>query len=139
LEVTRHEQAVETPTPREHSSERLLALLELADRGSRELDALIEQRWLGGGDVGVVGGACPPGWICGHGPQPIKAPAYTTSLDAALSLLPEGAEYSIGTLYGVADVELPLNFNSREPERVRRKDGNVILAVVTAAIKARQP
>lgn len=64
------------------------------------------------------------------------SPAYTTSLDAALTLVPEGTEYQINNLYGVAQVELPLNSNS--PILVRREDGNVVLALCIAAMKARQ-
>lgn len=63
------------------------------------------------------------------------APRYTRSIEAALTLAPEGAEYSISTLYGVAIVELPLNSDNWQTGR--RLDGNVALAICAAAIKAR--
>src|SRR5216684_2962906 len=64
-----------------------------------------------------------------------KAPEFTTSLDAALTLVPEGAEYAISTLYGLALAELPLN--SDNPQKAQRRDGNVPLAICCAALKAR--
>lgn len=62
-------------------------------------------------------------------------PHLTESLDAAMTLLPDGAEYQISTIYGQAEVDLPLN---GEPTKtVRRKDGNVVLAFVECCLKAR--
>jgi hypothetical protein len=52
---------------------------------------------------------------------------------AALVLVPPGVEYEISTLYGVAHVELPLNHEY--PETVRRKDGNVALALALAVLR----
>lgn len=51
------------------------------------------------------------------------APAseYTGSWDAMIFLLPDGAEYQISTIYGQAEVDLPLN--SDPTQTVRRKDG----------------
>lgn len=63
-------------------------------------------------------------------------PHLTASFDAARTLLPEGAEYSISTLHGIAAVDLPLN--SDNPQMVRRTDGNVILAFVEACLRAHQ-
>jgi hypothetical protein len=68
----------------------------------------------------------------------VGSPAYTASIDAALSLLEDGWEYSISTLYGLADVELPLNDTTVNPIHVRRLDGNVTLALVEAALRARE-
>lgn len=65
-----------------------------------------------------------------------RVPFYTSSIDAALSLVPEGAEYSITTLYGLAMVEVPLNFTDVDPQSATRKDGNVPLAICIAALKA---
>jgi hypothetical protein len=72
----------------------IIKTLEEATEGSRELDAEIElsrRRFLGLLGAGAV--VCSvPGWLAGPGvgEQPIKAPHYTTSLDAALTLVPEG-------------------------------------------------
>ena len=57
----------------------LIAKLEAASEGSRELDTLVCE----------VKGACPDGVrFC-----PGLCPSYTTSLDAALTLVPEGYRY----------------------------------------------
>ena len=63
---------------------------------------------------------------------------YSTSIDAALTMLGEGWEYEITTLYGVAHVELPLNANDIDPQIGRRVDGNVPLALCEAIMKARE-
>lgn len=66
------------------------------------------------------------------------SPKYTCSLDDALTLVPEGMEWSISTLHGIADVEIGLNSSlSDAPWRGRRDDGNVPIAICIAALKAR--
>lgn len=62
---------------------------------------------------------------------------YTASIDAALQCGEHGWEYQISTLYGIADVEAPLNDVRCAPTSVRRKDGNVPLALCTAFLSAR--
>jgi len=86
-------------------------------------------------------GGCwyPPGekfnWIHGH-----LRPDPTRSLDAAMTLLEPGVEYEISTLYGLGHATVGLNLSDEGgPWSVRRKDGNVILALVTAALKSRSP
>lgn len=61
----------------------LIAKLESATEGSRELDALIWQ---------ALGNPVPrrPDW-----PYHVPAPTWTTSIDAALSLVPEGWEWAL--------------------------------------------
>ena len=59
------------------------------------------------------------------------------SLDAALTLVESGSEYSISTLFGLATVEVGLN-HTDGPVRERRSDGNVCLALCIAALRARQ-
>jgi hypothetical protein len=115
---------------------KLIERLEGAKAGSRELDALVFEAATGQSSWLEV-----PGY--GEGVTVRKAisglPEYTSSIDAALTLVPEGAEYSISTLYGVAWIELPLNCGDGEsPHFVRRKDGNVPLALCIASLKARQ-
>lgn len=74
----------------------LIERLEKATGSDRELDARIElsRRKLLFGAAAVagaaIGGAVPEGWIGGIGDQPIKAPAYTADLGAALTLVPKG-------------------------------------------------
>lgn len=60
---------------------------------------------------------------------------YTRSLDAAITLVPEGMEYELSTLYGVARVEVGLNTDC--PERGERKDGNMPCALCAASLRAR--
>lgn len=63
---------------------------------------------------------------------------YTASIDAALTLVPDGMEYSISTLYGLADAEVGLNCSAEDgPWRSRRLDADVPLALCAAALKAR--
>lgn len=69
------------------------------------------------------------------GPLP-GDPKYTSSLDAAMTLVSEGCEISITDLYGVAHTEVGLNHNDG-PEIGRREDGDLKLALVIAALKFR--
>lgn len=68
---------------------------------SRELDARIKlarrQFLFGLGAVtgAVIGGAVPEGWIGGISYQPVKAPLYTSSIDAALTLVPKGLYWEV--------------------------------------------
>ena len=67
------------------------------------------------------------------GPEPISF-----SIDAALALVERelpGAEFTISTVYGFVDVCLPAN--GEYPEKVRREDCNIPLAILTALIKAK--
>lgn len=59
------------------------------------------------------------------------APRYTASIDAAVTLLEPWMEYTLSTLYGVADFECPLNAGDAGVQSfsVRRKDGNAVLAI----------
>jgi|GEM_PF-6642095 len=100
----------------------LLSRLSAAVGPDRELDAEIAKAvdfW--------------PDGFCQHQP----APAYTGSLDAAMTLASDGEEYEISTLYGPAVVTLPLNRSDIDPITVRRVDGNVILAFVECAMQYR--
>lgn len=66
----------------------------------------------------------------------IIVPEYTTSIDAALTLLPEGLEFEFTNLYGVAAVSVGINTES--PCYARREDGNITLALLAAILRARQ-
>lgn len=65
------------------------------------------------------------------------APRFTASIATALSASEPGWEYSISTLYGIAEVEIPLNDSHVTPVRVRREHGNVPVALCEAIMKAR--
>jgi hypothetical protein len=78
----------------------LIADLEAATGPSRELDARIHRAvtpeladTLTGGETGSPG----TGWLVGgdHA-QPTEAPPYMASLDAAVSLVPEGMDWRTG-------------------------------------------
>lgn len=132
------------------SMDELIAKLEQASEGSRELDCYVWQALHGKGQPVVVVG--PPAYeerrfFCNPSPEIHwigfdllnVAEPFTTSLDAALMLLEPGIEYEISTLYGIAHVTLPLNGGyAYPPLTVRRNDGNVILAFCIAALKARE-
>ena len=108
----------------------IIAKLEVAEERSRELDAAIAELV---GSASCSGGVWP--FIPGS-QMDREVFHYTTSLDAALTLVPEGAEYRISTLHGYAHVELPLNA-ADGPEVGHRDDGNIYLALCIAALKAR--
>jgi hypothetical protein len=110
--------------------ESLVGRLEEATGPDRELDARVH-RAATGAEYLISSRSGP---VLNDG-SPI--PPYTESIDAALTTLEDGWEYSISTLYSVAEVELPLNDARIDPVRVRRPDGNVALAIVTAMLKAR--
>lgn len=67
----------------------------------------------------------------------LNAKHFTESIDDALTLLEPGWEYSISTLYGIPDVELPLNDTRISPVRVRELPCNVPTTICIAALKAK--
>jgi magnesium-transporting ATPase (P-type) len=100
----------------------LISRLEAAKEVSRELDAEIEisrRRFLFGAAAVAGMSIQPGGWIVGgDSPNPIKAPAYTSSVDAALSLVPEGLMVSmtIGSGQAVANVKTGSILNPKTRE-----------------------
>lgn len=124
----------------------LIERIEAATEGSRELDGLIEcevRRWqaykAGLNDaqrshwkpVGTKGEV-----IDEQGFTRYHPPTYSFSIDAALTLLPEGLEFEFTNLYGVAAVGMGINTES--PCYARREDGNITLALLAAVLRARQ-
>jgi hypothetical protein len=132
--------------------DRAIAAVEAATEGSRELDALVAVavRWRGDfafspdlgitethsieyGETVVISFGGWPQWS-----RP--APTYTTSLDAALTLVPEGAKWEVRTLYGIVmrKAYASVSPNHGEGGRFEGKseDGNVILALCLAALRA---
>jgi hypothetical protein len=111
----------------------LVERLEKATDADRKLDAEIHL---------AVNPHLRTGWSApnGAGPEGYYArvsPCYTKMVDAALTLLEYGWEYEISTLYGIAHVELPMNDTRISFNITRRQDGNVVLAICTAALRAR--
>ena len=117
--------------------------LEEAEGAYRELDQMLHEELVGlkmyesfftrSNDVCIRYYPGPPG------PEYRALPHYTASIDAALALVEErlpGAEIRICTLYGVADVELPLNIRNHGPFYAERKDGNIAIALLLALIRA---
>lgn len=83
------------------------------------------------------------GWLINRGTQhepqwePYKPPRYTTSLDAAVTLVPDGAEWNLTNLYGVAHSEVGLNFSDGNWQTGRHIGGHLALALCAAALRAR--
>jgi hypothetical protein len=122
------------------------ALTELAERVERltgpcrETDCLIFEaghRLLTPERRGTIDGE-PTGEYFGiNGDQlPERAPFYTASLDAAMTLTEPGAEIIISTLYGVARVEYPLNFADHEPYQGEHVGGLIAPAICAAILRA---
>ena len=66
-----------------------------------------------------------------------EQPSPTESIDDAVAVVvPNGAEFSISILCGIAAVELPLN--SDNLQIAKRKDGNISLAICVAGLKVRK-
>ena len=66
----------------------------------------------------------------------VSVPRFMESIDATLTLIPEGMEFEFTNLYGVAAVGMGLNTES--PCYARREDGNITLALLAAILRARQ-
>lgn len=66
----------------------------------------------------------------------ISVPRYMESLDAALMLVPEGAEKSLSDLYGEARAEVGLNFHDGSYTG-EHKGGSLAIALCIAALRAR--
>lgn len=66
-----------------------------------------------------------------------NVPRYSTSIDAALTLLPLGYEYDLTNIYGVARVSVGLNCEPG-PFYGANECGSVPLALLAAILRARQ-
>ncbi|WP_341702557.1 hypothetical protein [Ferrovibrio sp.] len=120
----------------------LIERLEKASEGSRGLDALV------GAAVGFDGWT-PGEWraylaenaqALGAVAVPFGCPHFTTSLDAAMTLVREGLEYEISTLYSIARVSVGLNASYADgPWNGEHKEPRQVpLAFCIAAIKAEE-
>lgn len=63
-------------------------------------------------------------------------PRYTTSLDAAVTLIEDGIEWSVSNLYHVARAEVGMNFNNG-PHYGEHKGALMAMALCAAALRAR--
>lgn len=127
--------------------EELIATLERADGPSREVDAgiaiLLAPKTFFGKEVREWYATSGCRWLnCEtvdgylHS-QAAPVPKFTASIDAALTLVPEGVEWELTTIYGEARAEVGLNNTNGMHETGRRKDGNIPIALCIAALKAR--
>jgi hypothetical protein len=124
----------------------LIARLEAATGPDRELDAEIAASlriytgtatWVDGwkGEWRAINGLVHLlGDYGSHGN--FRPSAFTASIDAALTLVPEGAEKELSDLYGVAVAKVGLNFHDG-PEVGEHKGGSLAIALCIAALRAR--
>lgn len=119
----------------------LIAALEKAEGPSRKLDEAIVVSLYPRAQFRTDEGYIDP--IVFHAEplvtQKAMLPRYTASIDAALTLVPDGMEWSLTTLYGEATAEVGLNNTTGMHSTGRRKDGNVAIALCIAALRARKP
>lgn len=122
---------------------KLAARCEAADGPDRELDAEIcRALGLGGGNPIIASGM--EGWLVGSetNPNPVKAPAYTASIDAAMQLVPEEGSGWPQVIYRGPNPNNPPSFHRVElwlktgAERGRHPT-SFALALCAAALKAR--
>jgi hypothetical protein len=123
----------------------LIKRLEAAEQGSRELDAEIKN-FLNGSQIKPVPktyGVCHPGTILGAyeyneemGGVPVEkaVPPYTTSLDAARSLVPEGYDWIAADVNGHVGGTPYACVGDEE----KHFGGTVYLALCIASLRARE-
>lgn len=134
-----------------------LPLSELADRverleaADREVDALIRCALWAPEDAIVEQSPINGAWCVYHGtdragnPRLFDLPKkfdcqtwrgeYTASLDAAMSLIADGDEWEISTLYNIARASVGLNRNDGGTHG-EHKGANPVLALLAAALRA---
>ena len=117
----------------------LLQRIDRAHTGSEELDLRVLRALYPLWEVWIEDETAKPwkamvrtesGMVC-H----VRLDPFSRSLDEAIKLMPPGAEWRITNLYGIADVEAPLNGD--ESFSSRRKDGNIVLATLSVALQVR--
>lgn len=108
----------------------LIAELEAAPEGGDKLDRAIAIA------ANISWSPDEGGQFGGYGLLPRRV-WFSRSLDAARSLIQEGVEYSLTNLNALAMAEVGLNLLNG-PEMSCREDGNEILALCAAAMKARK-
>jgi hypothetical protein len=91
----------------------LIARLEAAPKSSRELDARIENLLAGGSEKDLA-------YILGDIERITRPPHYTTSLDAALTLVPEGALWELDHKLNLGPAEDGYATPAGEPKTIYR-------------------
>jgi len=112
----------------------LIAELERATEGSRELDLAI-CRGIG---AAVIASPRRPVVKFARGDHWRSPPAYTTSLDAALSLVPEGWSWMVRNVHGNMGGPQGVAYCTRpDTDNETARAATPALALVIAALKAR--
>lgn len=106
----------------------LIQRLEAAEAGSRELDVEIA-KLLG---VYIRAWGLPP-----YHPTENVSP-YTTSLDAALTLVPEGLASAVGTMFGMSQPPWGVVWQANGRPMATCEAATPALALCIAALKARE-
>ena len=113
---------------RREELERLAARVESLTGACRETDATI-QRALGDGSKEHWFGDMNGNWVTDE-----KAPAFTNSIDAAMTLVPEGWNYCLTHIYGRYDAVLNNSPDGRKATIVYA--ATPALALTAAALRA---
>jgi len=116
----------------------LITQLENLKGPSREVDAEIAKAMGWKSFTWEFAGRCGLTWYAPLNsvgrPQP---PNYTGSIDAALTLVPEGCEIELTNMYGVARAAVGLNYKDG-PFYGDCETGGLPIALCIAALKARE-
>jgi hypothetical protein len=125
---------------------RLAERCEQATGPDRELDTLIAPHagWKEAGKLSVMGSKM-PAWLppgkSGADNKVLKVPAFTASLDAAMTLVPEGWDWSAGTGRGTGWATLGLpdddQMGGSSDDEVSCDAATPALALCAAALRAR--
>jgi len=99
----------------------LIARLEAATAGSRELDSAISRAV---GDVTAIE-------LCTDHGRIVGCPAFTASIDAALALVPEGKDWTVRSCAVMAEVDIG------EDEWISVNAATPALALCIAALRVR--
>lgn len=105
----------------------LIARLEKATAGSRELDA----------EIGAALGLCDHSGPAHHRPFKDWAKPYTSSIDAAMTLVPEGHLWKCGYSRYVPHIAEIVDYDSHRGSFVGECDSNRAIALCIASLKAR--
>lgn len=75
-------------------------------------------------------------YACSAPERTVRCPHYTSSLDAAMSLVPEGMEKELSDLYGIARAAVGLNFEGG-PFYGEHNGCSLPIALCIASLRAR--
>lgn len=117
-----------------HELTALAERVEQAEGPSRKLDAEICRALdLAGGNPILAPGM--NGWLVGSkdNPNPVKAPAYTASIDAALTLVPEGSPMELHIRSITTDAYV---WPDDREDGIRGNAATPALALVAAALRS---